>query len=403
MKQPASASDLLGASLSQRGATLARIDRFLSRQAPPTPCVVIDLETVRQHCLALRALLPQAHIYYAVKANPAPPVLATLAKMDIGFDVASSGEIGRCLGIGAVAQRCCFGNTIKRESDIAEAHAAGIPLFAFDSAAELEKLARAAPGARVFCRLAVPATGAEWPLSRKFGCSAAMAVELLTHAGSLGLRATGVSFHVGSQQTDPLRWDAAIGAACNVFNACRRAGVMLDILDVGGGLPAQYRTRVPPLAEYAEAIVTSMQRHFGPSAPQLMIEPGRYMTADAGLLRAQVLLIARHGGHDGRRWIYLDAGRYNGLAETQGEAIHYALRTGHDGGPAEAAVLAGPTCDSTDVIYDRANYAMPLHLAIGDTVDFLSAGAYTASYASVEFNGFAPLATHCVETDATTA
>jgi ornithine decarboxylase len=134
-----------------------------------------------------------------------------------------------------------------------------------------------------------------------------------------------------------------------------------------------------------------------------MIEPGRYMTADAGLLRAQVLLIARHGGRDRRRWIYLDAGRYNGLAETQGEAIRYALRTRYDGGPAEAAVLAGPTCDSTDVIYDRANYAMPLHLAIGDTVDFLSAGAYTASYASVGFNGFAPVATHCVETDATTA
>ncbi len=403
MNHPAPVSDLYGASLPQRAATLARIDRFLASQLPPTPCVVIDLETVRQHCLALRALLPGTRIYYAVKANPAPPVLAALARMDIGFDVASIGEIGRCLGLGINAQRCCFGNTIKRERDIAQAHAAGIALFAFDSPAELEKLARAAPGARVFCRLSVHAAGAEWPLSRKFGCSAAMAVELLTHAGSLGLRPTGVSFHVGSQQTDPLRWDAAIGTACSVFNACHRAGVTLDLLDLGGGLPAQYRTPLPALAEYAATIMTSVTRHFGSSAPQLMIEPGRYMTADAGLLRAQVLLIARHGGHDARRWIYLDAGRYNGLAETQHEAIHYPLRTRHDVAPAEPAVLAGPTCDSTDIIYDRANYAMPLDLAIGDTVDFLSAGAYTASYASVEFNGFPPLATHCVDTAATTA
>jgi ornithine decarboxylase len=119
------------------------------------------------------------------------------------------------------------------------------------------------------------------------------------------------------------------------------------------------------------------------------------MVGDAGLLRSQVLLVARHDSHDGRRWVYLDAGRYNGLAETQGERIRYPIRTSRDGGPRASVVLAGPTCDSTDIIYDRANYALPLDLAIGETVDFLSAGAYTASYASVAFNGFAPLATHC--------
>jgi ornithine decarboxylase len=127
-----------------------------------------------------------------------------------------------------------------------------------------------------------------------------------------------------------------------------------------------------------------------------MIEPGRYLIADAGLLRTEVLLIARHGNHDRRRWVYLDAGRYNGLAETQGEAIRYPIRTPHDAGASEPVVLAGPTCDSTDIIYDRANYALPLDLAIGDTIDFLSAGAYTASYASVEFNGFPPLPVHCI-------
>ena len=381
--------------MSVRATTLARIDAFLARHAPPTPCVVVDLETVRQQYAALRAALPAAWIYYAVKANPAAPVIAALATCDIGFDLASRGEIERCRGLGIAAERFCFGNTIKRESDIAWAHGLGIGLFAFDSLAELEKLARAAPGARVFCRLAVRGGGAEWPLSRKFGCAAPMAADLLLRARTLGLRPVGVSFHVGSQQTDPARWTGAIGQAAGIFRACRRQGLALDLLNLGGGLPAQYRTPLPALVRYAETIGAAVARHFGVEPPQLMIEPGRFLVGDAGLLRARVLLIARHGGRDPRRWIYLDAGRYNGLAETQGESIRYPIRTPHDGGASEKAVLAGPTCDSTDILYDRAAYDLPLDLAIGDCVDFLAAGAYTASYASVEFNGFPPLATHC--------
>lgn len=375
---------------------LERIDRYLAQHAPPTPCLIVDLETVRQRCTALRAALPDSRIYYAVKANPAPAVIAALAGMDIGFELASTGEIDRCLALGIGADRFCFGNTVKRERDIAWAHALGIGLYSFDSPSELDKLAKAAPGARVFCRLSVHGRGAEWPLTRKFGCSPRMAAELLVRAKALGLRPTGVSFHVGSQQTDPGQWAIAIAHATRIFRACQRQGIALELLNVGGGLPAHYRTPVPPLAHYVEAITAAVAQQFGESPPQLMIEPGRYMVGDAGMLRAQVLLIARHGSHERRRWVYLDAGRYNGLAETQGERIHYPIRTPHDAGAREPVVLAGPTCDSTDIVYDRANYALPLDLAIGDPLDFLCAGAYTASYASVEFNGFPPLATHCV-------
>jgi len=376
-------------------ATLARIDGFLAQRAPATPCVVIDLETVRERYHALRAVLPHAAIYYAVKANPAPAVIAAIAQRGAGFDLASAGEIDRCRSLGIDPSWFCFGNTIKRESDIARACALGITLFAFDSMPELQKLARAAPGARVFCRLSVHGRGADWPLTRKFGCPPHRAIELLLSARTLGLRPVGVSFHVGSQQTDPGQWSIAIGRAAEVFHACHRRGLALDLLNVGGGLPAQYRAPVPPLSAYAETIQTAMVQHFGNTPPRLMIEPGRYLVGDAGLLRAQVLLIARHGDSHARRWVYLDAGRYNGLPETQGESIRYPIRTPHDGGACEPAVLAGPTCDSTDIIYDRANYPLPVDLAIGDTVDFLSAGAYTASYASVEFNGFPPLATYC--------
>jgi ornithine decarboxylase len=134
---------------------------------------------------------------------------------------------------------------------------------------------------------------------------------------------------------------------------------------------------------------------FGSARPRTIIEPGRYLIGDAGLLRSRVLLVAQKSRHTRHRWVYLDAGRYNGLPETLGERIHYRLRVSCEG-PTGPVILAGPTCDSTDILYERAAYQLPLALTIGDTVDFLSAGAYTASYASVEFNGFSPIATICI-------
>jgi ornithine decarboxylase len=376
--------------------TSARIDRFLAVQRPALPCVVIDLDIVRAKYSALRALFPDVTLYYAVKANPAADVLAALASLGARFDLASEGEISRCRELGIAADRFSFGNTIKREAEIARAYKGGVHRFAFDSIGELEKIARAAPGAQVFCRMLVDAKGADWPLTRKFGCDPQMAAELLGRARMLGLRPCGVSFHVGSQQTDPAQWTAAIAAAAGIFRSCAGFGLDLDFLNVGGGLPAQYRTPIPPLADYAAAIDAALRKHFGSAQPELVIEPGRYLVGDAGVLRSCVLLIAKKSRRAARRWVYLDAGRYNGLPETQGESIHYRIRTPHGGGPAAPAVLAGPTCDSTDIIYERASYELPLALEIGDPIDFLSAGAYTASYASVEFNGFAPIRTYCI-------
>jgi ornithine decarboxylase len=161
------------------GVERARLDRFLAENRPPTPCIVLDLDTVRAQYRALQACFPSVDIYYAVKANPATEVIAALAALGANFDLASEGEIDRCRASEIPAGRFSFGNTIKRQRDIATAYAAGVDLFAFDSAAELEKLVRCAPGARVFCRILVKNTGAEWPLTRKFGCESRMAVDLL--------------------------------------------------------------------------------------------------------------------------------------------------------------------------------------------------------------------------------
>jgi ornithine decarboxylase len=377
-----------------------KIDRFLATERPDLPCAVVDLDVVRAKYTALRALFPDATLHYAVKANPAASVLATLDLLGAKFDVASEGEIDRCRELGIAAERFSFGNTIKRESEIARAYRNGVDRFAFDSIGEFEKIARAAPGARVFCRMLVDAKGADWPLTRKFGCDRQMAADLLGHARAVGLRPIGVSFHVGSQQTDPAQWRIAIAiaiaAAAAIFYDCAGFGLDLEFLNVGGGLPAQYRTPIPRLSDYAETIDDALRDQFGVSRPEIIIEPGRYLVGDAGVLRSAVLLIAKKSRRAARRWVYLDAGRYNGLPETQGERIHYRLRAPHQGRPAGPVVLAGPTCDSTDIIYEHAGYELPIDLDIGDPIDFLSAGAYTASYASVEFNGFAPIRTYCI-------
>jgi ornithine decarboxylase len=373
-----------------------RIFRFLADKHPDTPCLVVDLDRVEHNYRALADALPVARIFYAVKANPAPALIERLAALGASFDVASPGEIDLCLAAGVQPDRISYGNTIKKQRDIAYAYQRGIRLFAFDSEAELDKLAEAAPGAAVFCRVLVDCAGADWPLSRKFGCGGDMAVALLTAARRRGLDACGLSFHVGSQQTRLKQWDRAVGAVAKLFGRLREAGVEPRLVNLGGGFPTTYRTDVPPVADYARAIMNAMTRHFGNDLPEIIIEPGRSLAGDAGVIEAEVVLIARKDEQENRRWVYLDIGKFGGLAETMDESIKYPITTPHDGGVTGPVVLAGPTCDSADILYEKTPYLMPLDLSIGDKVKILSAGAYTSSYASVGFNGFAPLKTYCI-------
>jgi len=373
-----------------------KISRFLAETVPETPCLVVDLDVVGKAYDMLRRYLPLASVYYAVKANPVREVVAMLVKKGSNFDVASPAEIALCLDNGATADRISFGNTIKKERDIAAAYAAGIRLFAFDSEAELDKLARVAPGARVFCRILVSCEGADWPLSRKFGCTPEMAVTLLRKARDFGLDPYGVSFHVGSQQTDLNQWDGAIGAAARMFSLLAEADINLRMVNIGGGFPAQYRGDVSPVANYAAAVTAALTKHFGNHLPEVIVEPGRSLVGDAGVIQSEVVLISDKGDDDGKRWVYLDVGKFNGLAETMDESIKYRIETPGRNGPSAPVVLAGPTCDSADILYEKTSYKMPLSLAVGDKVEILSTGAYTASYASVGFNGFAPIRTYCI-------
>lgn len=373
-----------------------KIARFLAEQQPATPCLVLDLDVVEERYRSLAGALPSASIYYAVKANPAPEILALLERLGSCFDTASAQEIRMVLATGAGPERISFGNTIKKQSDIAWAWSQGVTLYAFDSEAELEKLAEAAPGSRVFCRILVETQGAEWPLSRKFGCAPEMAADLLVRARERGLEPYGVSFHVGSQQTDTEQWDVALGAARMVFASLQEAGIELKLVNMGGGFPTRYREEIGGIDAYGARIAEALARQFGNHIPATIIEPGRYMVGEAGVIEAEVVLVARKSYDEDKRWIYLDIGRFSGLAETEGEAIRYPILTPRDGGATGPVVLAGPSCDSADILYDKAGYELPLDLAVGDRVRLLSTGAYTTTYASVGFNGFPPLASYCI-------
>jgi ornithine decarboxylase len=371
----------------------ARIRDFLRRNAGDGLRLVVDLDVVRENYQTFAKALPDTRVFYAVKANPAPEVLSLLASLGSCFDTASVAEIEMALAAGATADRISFGNTIKKERDIARAHALGVRLYAVDCAAEVEKIARAAPGARVFCRILSDCVGAEWPLSRKFGCEPAMAVDVLEHALKLGLEPYGVSFHVGSQQRNPHAWDRALASAAAVFRECGERGMALAMVNHGGGFPTRYLKNVPAVKTYGASIFRALRKHFGNRIPETIIEPGRGMVGNAGVIEAEVVLVSRKSNEDDVRWVYLDIGKFGGLAETMDESIRYAIRTPRDGAETSPCVLAGPTCDSADVLYERAPYLLPVSLEIGDKVLIEGTGAYTATYAAVAFNGFAPLQT----------
>jgi ornithine decarboxylase len=364
-----------------------RISKFFEATRPETPCVVIDLEKIKTNYDRMVYFFPWADIFYAVKANPNPNVLSALAVKGSAFDCASLEEIKLVTSLGVEATGISFGNTIKKERDIKAAYEMGVDLFAFDSQAELEKIARSAPGANVFCRILWEGGSAGWPLSKKFGCSKEMAVDLLAKADKMGLKSYGVSFHVGSQQLDPEQWYLAIGAVAEIFQTLKREGIELGMINIGGGLPIYYNGPIPDIQAYLDQIEDSMELHFGYEKsdwPRIIMEPGRSMAADSGIMFSEVVLISKKSDEPyGRTWVYLDAGKFHGLAETMDESIKYRIVTDYEADIDQMSVIiAGRTCDSADILYEKSEMRLSKRLKIGDIVRIMGAGSYTTSYAS---------------------
>ncbi|MBR7888488.1 type III PLP-dependent enzyme [Marinomonas sp. A79] len=361
-----------------------------------TPFVVIDTSIIDEAYTELTKGFPVADIFYAIKANPAPEILTLLRDRGSNFDVASRYELDKLFAIGDVApERISYGNTIKKAKDVRYFYEKGVRMFATDSEADLRNIAKAAPGSRVYVRILTEGTvTADWPLSRKFGCRPDMAMDLLVLAKELDLIPYGISFHVGSQQRDIGAWDAAIANVKVIFERLKEEdNIELQMINMGGGFPANYITRTNELSTYAEEISRFLEEDFGTDLPRIILEPGRSLISNAGILVSEVVLISRKSHTALNRWIFTDVGKFSGLIETLDESIKYPIHV-EKGGELEEVIIAGPTCDSADIMYENYKYGLPLNLAIGDRMYWLSTGAYTTTYSAVEFNGFPPLASY---------
>ncbi len=365
-----------------------------------TPSLIIDLRRIREKFNELKKNFPYAKIYYAVKANPSNEILTMLADMGSCFDIASIYELKQVLELGVTGDRISFGNTIKKKKDIEYAYKNGVTLFATDSKIDLNNIAEVAPNSKIFVRILMESSeSADWPLSRKFGCHQDMAYDLIVEAKKLGLVPYGISFHVGSQQRDIGQWDDAISRVKYLFSTLEdEEGIKLRLINMGGGLPASYKFPTNDISVYAEEITRYIEEDFGSDMPEIIIEPGRSLVADAGIIVSEVILISRKNNTALNRWVYLDVGKFNGLIETIDECIKYPVFTDKTGKMGDV-ILAGPTCDSMDVMYEKFKYKLPVSLAVGDRLYWFSAGAYTASYCSVGFNGFPPMKTYFIPED----
>ncbi|WP_250033050.1 type III PLP-dependent enzyme [Paractinoplanes maris] len=350
----------------------------------PTPYLVTDLDTVAARHTAFRAALPGVAVHYAMKCNPSEEILRTLHAEGAGFEVASIGELRMLQAIGVDPADVLYSNPVKPPSHIAAAHAAGLWRFSFDSPNELAKIAEHAPGSAVYVRLRVDDEASVFPLSRKFGTDPEDAYDLLLLAERLGLRAYGVTFHVGSQCGRPGAWAEAIDTAGKLLDRLRHDGIHLEMLDLGGGFPARYTTDVPTIEQIGAATTEALDAL--PYRPQLIVaEPGRHLVAESGVLAATVI---GHERRDEENWLYLEVGAFNGLMEvlqTPG-GWDFPIRTSlTEVRELVPYTVTGPTCDSSDTI--GYGIMLPAGLRTSDVLYIGTTGAYTLAYAS-NFNGF---------------
>ena len=352
-----------------------------------TPALVIDRRLIRQKYREFCGEFSESEIYFALKANPHPVIVELLQQIGCDFEISSYGELNLLLRLGVATRRIISSNPVKDPGFITAAYQSGVEVFAFDSLTEVEKLSSLAPGSKVYVRLSVPNEGSEWPLSKKFGVDTDEAAELLVQARDRGLNPQGISFHVGSQCTQPGTWAKAIEKSKTVCDIVAGKGIELHTLNIGGGFPAEYTKAVPSIAEIAQVVKESIAQAF-PDGMKLFVAPGRGLVGEAGVLVATVVAKA---ARDGEKWLYLDVGVFNGLFETVG-GIKYAMVTDRDT-KAGNWVLAGPSCDDFDVISKEAE--LP-ELEVGDRVYIMSTGAYTSAYAS-EFDGFPIPKTYFIE------
>jgi ornithine decarboxylase len=354
------------------------IVRQAARQKYTRPFLIIDTAIVREKLRRFRAAMPRVRPHYAVKANPDRRILKVLVQEGAGFEIASVAELDLLLSLGANIAEVFYSNPMRsRESDAGSA-SKGVRWFVVDSVDELRRMHAVDPAASLYLRIATPNIGSDWPLSGKFGAGAAETREIIATAAKLGADLAGVTFHAGSQCRNPENWRVGIEKSRTVFDAMTKAGLRPRMLDIGGGFPVRHVKPIPSI-EVIGDVVNEALRAF-PDEVEVVAEPGRYLVSDAGYFVCRVLGTATRSG---KRWMHWDAGLFGGIIETT-EGLKYKVRTDRSG-PDVPWNVAGPTCDSVDVV--MRDEPLPSDLQEGDFIYIRNAGAYTTAYAS-GFNGF---------------
>ena len=345
-----------------------------------SPLLILDCERVRVQLRKLKKALPRVDLHYALKPLPHPAVVATVLAEGASLDLATSGEVHLARRLGVDPARCIHTHPIKRPADIANALEFGVRLFVADNPDEVRKFAHLTDRAELLLRVSFRNPGAMVDLSRKFGCDPEDLLELARLAADLGVRVSGLSFHVGSQVRDAARHVEAVNACMKLMRAARRERLgSFDVLDIGGGFPIDYAQPVQDIGRFCAPLRAALAPL--PRRVRVIAEPGRYIAGPAAIGVATVMGRARREGH---WWYYLDDGLYGAWSGQLFDHARYPVEPLRDAAERLPSVLAGPTCDSIDVIAE--NLMLP-QLKVGDLVVGRAMGAYTWACAT-EFNFF---------------
>lgn len=361
--------------------TLFKTLKYLDKGKIETPILLIDREKVKEKILTIGSLIKNSKVFYAVKANPDIEILRFLNKLKIGFEISSEGELEVLSKLRVDPKRIISSNPVKSSKFLKMAASYGIKYFSYDSREEVDKLCQFVPRSDVYVRLSVPNEGSEWPLSKKFGVELDEALSLLFYAKNRGLNPVGITFHVGSQCTNIYNWNIALDKAKMLWDLASKNNIRLNLLNIGGGYPIKYTKNVISIETIEKNVNNLIYERF-PKDIEIHIEPGRAVVGDAGILVTSVIGKAKRGDDD---WLYIDVGVFNGLMESVGGIKYtYIVECNKQIKHKKLWTLAGPSCDSFDVIDKNVLLPDP---DINNLILILSSGAYTVSYAS-EFNGF---------------
>ncbi len=355
-----------------------------------TPLFVVDHKVLRENYAQFRKYLPRVQVYFAVKANADPAIVRTFYDAGASFDVASIAEfmiVHRLIEHlpdkdrqDFIWNRIIYANPIKAVETL-ELLEPYKPLVTYDNHEEVIKIARHAPHSGLVLRLRVPNTGSMVELSSKFGALPGEAVDLITFAQNNKLEVEGLSFHVGSQCTNPNNYSEALQLAADIFEEAKTRGFNLKLLDIGGGFPAHYDASVPSFTHVARMIGTELDRLF-PAPIEILAEPGRFLVASAATAVSQIIGKAIRGG---KLCYYINDGVYQTFSGVIFDHCQYPLKS-FTKGPTQICSVFGPTCDALDTL--SLTDELP-DLEMGELLYADNIGAYSAA-SSTYFNGFPP-------------